>query len=44
MSGRRSEQDLSLIQIMIRVAIACALTAMIAIGAFLVILFVAGTG
>jgi hypothetical protein len=43
MSGRRSEQDLSLslIQITIRVAMACALTA---IGTFLVILFVAGTG
>jgi hypothetical protein len=35
MSGSRSEQELSLIQITIRVAMACALTA---IGAFLVIL------
>ena len=44
MSGRPSDQDLSLLQIGMRVAMACALTAAIALGTFLVIRLVAGTG
>jgi len=44
MSGHHSDRDLSLIQIAIRVAMACALTAFIAICAFCVILFIAGAG
>jgi hypothetical protein len=44
MSGHHSDQDLSLIQIAIRVAMACAFTAIIAICTFCVILFIAGTG
>jgi hypothetical protein len=44
MSDRRSEQDLSLIQIAIRVGMAFALMVMIAVCMFCVILFVVGTG
>jgi hypothetical protein len=44
MSAHRSDQDLSLIQIAIRVGMACALTAIIAICVFCVIRFMAGTG
>ena len=44
MSGHHSDQDLSLIQIAIRVGMACALTAILAICTFCVFLFMVGTG
>jgi hypothetical protein len=44
MSGHRFEEDLSLSQIAIRVGVAFALTAVIAILIFFAILFVLGTG
>ena len=44
MSGDRFDDNLSLAQIAIRVGMACALTAALAVGTFFVILFVAGTG
>jgi hypothetical protein len=44
MSGHRFSDNLSLTQIAIRVGMACALTAALAVGTFFVILFVAGTG
>jgi hypothetical protein len=44
MSGDRFDDNLSLVQIALRVAMACALTAALAVGTFFVILFVAGTG
>jgi len=44
MSGRRSDEDLTLAQIAIRVGAAFAMTAVIAVGIFIVILFIAGTG
>ena len=44
MSGHQFNDDLGLIQIAIRVGMACVLTAVLAAGAFFVILFIAGTG
>jgi len=44
MSDHRSEQDLSLIQIAIRVGMAFALTVMIAVCTFCLIVFIVGTG
>jgi hypothetical protein len=44
MSGHRFDGKLSLVQIAMRVGMACALTAALAAGTFFVILFVAGTG
>ncbi len=44
MSGDRFDDNLSLFQIVLRVGMACALTAALAAGTFFVILFVAGTG
>jgi hypothetical protein len=39
-----SDQDLSLLQVAMRVAMACGLTAAVALGAFFVIRLVAGAG
>lgn len=44
MSGRRFDEDLSLAQIAVRVGAAFALTVVIAIAIFFVILFVLGMG
>jgi hypothetical protein len=44
MSARRSDEDLSLAQIAIRVGAAFALTVVIAVLIFVTILFVLGTG
>jgi hypothetical protein len=44
MSGHRFDEDLTLAQIAIRVGAAFALTAVIAVGIFVVILFIAGIG
>jgi hypothetical protein len=44
MSGGRFDDNLSLLQIAIRVGMACALTAALAAGTFFAILLVAGTG
>jgi hypothetical protein len=44
MSDPRFDEDLSFTQIAIRVGSAFALTAAIAVGIFVVILFIAGTG
>ena len=44
MSDPRFDEDLSLAQIAIRVGTAFALTATVAVGIFVVILFIAGTG